>query len=169
MRTNRLVIRRFVQQDAKLLEPVFMDDYSQRFYPSINTPEAVEGWVAWNMKLFKEQGLGLCAVELASEGSFVGDAGLSYQTVEGERILEVGWHIHPAFRSRGYASEAGKAFREYAFETFGVACLGSVVDPTNEASIKVASRVHTECRSYQGKSGPMLLFYTVRSSGNIDA
>lgn len=72
----------------------------------------------------------------------------------------IGWHIHPAFRSLGYATEAGKACLAFGFKTLQAPLLGSIVDPANAASIKVALRVHQARREYKGKNGPMLLYYT---------
>ena len=91
---------------------------------------------------------------------FIGDAGITYQSSEGERILVVGWHVHPQFRSLGYATEAAQTCMTFGFERLQAGALCSIVDPANTASIKVAKRVHEGWRTYAGKRGPMLLFST---------
>jgi ribosomal-protein-alanine N-acetyltransferase len=160
LQTGRLGMRRYTVSDVEALRPVFADEYAARFYPSMSQQERLERWIQWNLKNYEDHGFGLWALELLENGLFIGDAGITYQTVEGERILEVGWHIHPAFRSMGYATEAGKACLDFAFNGLHASALGSIVDPANLASIKVASRVHTENREYRGKAGPTLLFNT---------
>ena len=158
--TQRLGMRRYVAEDAQMLGPVFADPYAATFYPAMNTSEAIERWVNWNLKNYEAFGFGLWALELLDTGLFIGDAGITYQTVEGARILEVGWHVHPAFRSSGYATEAALACLRFAFADLQADSLSSIVDPANIASIKVAKRVHAAKREVQGKHGPMLLFCT---------
>jgi [ribosomal protein S5]-alanine N-acetyltransferase len=163
LQTERLGMRPYVAADVEPLRPVFADPYAAKFYPAMHQQEALERWINWNLQNYKDNGFGLRALELLESGLFIGDAGITYQTVEGERILEIGWHIHPSFRSKGYASEAGTACLQYGFNALHAQTLSSIVDPGNAASIKVASRVHTQKREYQGKNGPLLLFSTTSS------
>ncbi len=135
----------------------------------MNQQEALQRWVAWNLKNYEDHGFGLWALELLDGGRFIGDAGITHQVVEDERILEIGWHVHPAFRSMGYATEAAKGCLEFGFDRLNAACIGSIVDPANLASIRVAARVHSSKREYQGKSGPMLLFSTTAAQFHGEA
>lgn len=163
LRTARLGLRRLTIADADALRGVFDEPYAALFYPAMNQQAAIDRWIAWNLKNYDDHGFGLWALELIDGGTFIGDAGITYQTVEGDRLLEIGWHIHPSFRSQGYATEAGVACLRYGFDRLNAASLSSIVDPANLASIKVASRVHVAKREYQGKNGPMLLFGTKAS------
>ena len=162
--TARLGLRRYVAADLEALVPVFADPQAARFYPAMGDPGAVARWIDWNLRNYAEHGHGLWALELLENGRFIGDAGITWQTVEGEPVLEIGWHVHPDFRSRGFATEAGRACLDYGFDVLGAATLGSIVDPANAASIRVAERVHTGRREYPGKSGTMLLFHTARGA-----
>lgn len=160
LQTRRLGMRRFALDDAEALRAVFADPYAAKFYPAMNTTAALERWIHWNLQNYEAHGFGLWALELLDTGVFIGDAGITYQTPEGERILEVGWHVDPAFRSLGYATEAARACMTFGFDRLQASALGSIVDPANAASIKVATRVHESQKQYTGKSGPMLLFNT---------
>ena len=160
LQTERLGFRRYRESDGELLGPVFADPYAAQFYPGMGKQEGIDRWISWNLKSYDEFGFGLWALELLGSGVFVGDAGITYQTVEEQRILEIGWHIHPDFRARGYATEAGRACLKFGFNELRATSLSSIVDPSNTASIQVASRVHGQHRRYQGKSGQMLLYYT---------
>lgn len=159
-RTARLGFRRYLASDGAALAPVFADPYAARFYPAMGTPEAVDRWVGWNLKNYEEHGFGLWALELLDTGDFVGDSGITWQSAESRRILEIGWHIHPDFRARGYATEAGKACLDFGFGTLGASSLASIVDPANAASITVATRVHQQHRQYHAANQAMLLFYS---------
>ena len=156
-------MRRYAVEDVEALRPVFADPYAAKFYPAMNTTAALERWVGWNLKNYEDYGFGLWALEQLEDGLFIGDAGITHQTVEADRILEIGWHVHPAFRSLGYATEAAEACLMFGFTGLQAAALSSIVDPANIASVKVATRVHAVKREYQGKHGPMLLFSTTAS------
>ena len=164
LRTVRLGFRQYVSSDSDASGGVFADPYSARFYPAMNQQDGLDRWINWNLKNYDEFGFGLWALELLDSGTFIGDAGITYPAVEGELILEIGWHIHSAFRSRGYATEAGKACLEFGFSSLRATSLNSIVDPQNSASMTVASRVHENMRKYQGKNGEMLLYYTAAPS-----
>ncbi len=146
--------------DVEALGSVFGDPYAAKFYPAMHQFEALDRWINWNLKNYEVYGFGLWALELLDSGLFIGDAGITYQEVEGERILEIGWHIHPSFRAMGYATEAGRACLAFGFNHLNAPILGSIVDPENSASLKVGSRVHAEKRDFQGASGTMYLFTT---------
>ncbi len=160
LQTERLGMRRYAISDLEALRAVFSDPYAAKFYPAMGQNDALERWIEWNLNNYAEHGFGLWALELLGNGLFIGDAGITYQTVEGERVLEIGWHIDPKFRSMGYASEAGLACLKFGFDNLRASEIGSIVDPANSASLKVASRVHEQRRSFQGKAGTMLFFST---------
>jgi RimJ/RimL family protein N-acetyltransferase len=163
LESQRLGMRRFTIEDVEALRPVFADPYANKFYPAMNQTEGLQRWIAWSLKNYEDYGFGLWALELLETRAFVGDAGITCQTVEGERILEIGWHIHPDFRSRGYATEAGEACLKFGFGALGASSLSSIVDPENLASRKVAEHVHAAKREYQAEGGSMLLFSTTAS------
>ena len=159
-RTARLGLRRLVDADAPALRAVFADPYAAQFYPGMSEPDGPARWIAWNLKNYDDHGFGLWALEWLETGRLVGDARITHQLVDGERILEIGWHVHPSFRAMGLATEAGLACLAYGFEQLRADTLGSIVDPANVASIRVASRVHAQRRDARGKNGAILLFTT---------
>lgn len=94
--------------------------------------------------------------------SFLGDCGLTYQKVEGELMLEVGYHLQAQHRGEGFATEAAGACLDFAFHTLGVNHVCSIVDPDNAPSIRVASRLHPSHRTFINDRGrEMCLFETM--------
>ena len=87
---------------------------------------------------YRTRGHGLWALELKSDGAFVGLCGLIAQEVEGVDELEVGYHVLPDYRGRGLASEAARGVMAYAFGTLGAERIVSIILPDNGASIAVA-------------------------------
>src|SRR5689334_7735420 len=162
--SERLRFREYTEADVPSLAEVFGDAYARQFYPAHSRRETLVSWVEWNRRSYVESGFGLWALELAESGRFAGDAGLTLQPVEGERLLEIGYHVHPELRGQGLASEAAQACLHWAFEHTDHDLVCSIVNPANVASIKVAERVHRCRRVFQGRSGEMLLFYTSRAA-----
>jgi RimJ/RimL family protein N-acetyltransferase len=158
--TERLGLRPYTSSDAPALAEVFADPYAARFYPQMKDPERVTKWIEWNLRNYEEYGVGLWAVELRESGRFIGDAGLTYQPIEGSLLLEIGYHIHGSVRRQGYASEAAGACRDFAFRNLRKDYVCSIVHPENAASVAVARRIHSSMRECLWKNNPSLLFFT---------
>jgi [ribosomal protein S5]-alanine N-acetyltransferase len=159
--TARLRLRPYTRADIEPLCAVFADAYARRFYPQMAEAEKIAGWIEWNLANYASHGFGLWALETTGEpGRLIGDCGLTYQDVGGQRALELGWHLLEGERGRGYATEAARACLSYAFERSLAPMVCSIVDPANGASRAVAGRVHAECRVFIKGERTMLLYYT---------
>ena len=116
-----------------------------------------EGWIAWNRQNYAEHGFGLWVIETLT-GEFVGDCGLTMQEVEGEWLVEVGWHVRTSERRRGYAAEAAAAVRDAARDR-GVKHLIAIIRPDNVASQGVATKIGlTLEREVHKHGGPARIF-----------
>lgn len=74
------------------------------------------------------------AVVLKETDNFIGDCGLTLQTIDGDLLPEIGYHIHKEYWRRGFGSEAARAVRDWAFEHTEYDCLYSYMKYTNIAS-----------------------------------
>ena len=99
-------------------------------------------WIEWQERNYAAHDFGLWVVE-THDGEFVGDCGLTMQDVEGTSLLEIGYHLVPAMRGRGYASEAARAVCDCA-ASHGVERLVALIRPDNAASQAVARRLGME-------------------------
>ena len=116
-----------------------------------------QGWIEWNLRNYAEHGFGLWVVETHA-GDFVGDCGLTMQEVEGEWLVEAGWHVSRSLRRQGYAAEAAGAVREAATEA-GIEHLIAIIRPYNVASQGVARRIGLTLEREVHKSrGPALVY-----------
>ena len=100
------------------------------------TREDAVRWIEWQERNYAEHDFGLWVVE-THDGDFVGDCGLTMQDVEGTPHVEVGYHVVPAMRRRGYATEAASAVRDCAAAA-GVEHLVALIRPENLPSQGVA-------------------------------
>jgi RimJ/RimL family protein N-acetyltransferase len=73
-----------------------------------------------------------------SSNEFIGQCGLFVHNVDGIEELEIGYSLMPAHRGKGYASEAAKKCKVFAFENNFANSLISIIDVRNQPSAKVA-------------------------------
>jgi RimJ/RimL family protein N-acetyltransferase len=141
---------------------MFSDPVARRFSPMMDEAAARLRWISWSMENYESWGFGLWVIEHRDSGEFLGDCGLTYQPVEEDRLLEVGYHLVAGYRGNGYATEAGRACIEHAFANLQAPLVCSIVDPENTGSIHVASRLHDSSRRFENESGrDRLLFWSV--------
>jgi RimJ/RimL family protein N-acetyltransferase len=107
-----------------------------------STHEDGRRWIEWQERNYAEHDFGLWVIE-THDGTFVGDCGLTMQDVEGTPHVEVGYHVMPERRGRGYATEAARAVRDCA-AVHGVEHLIALIRPENTPSQGVARALGME-------------------------
>jgi RimJ/RimL family protein N-acetyltransferase len=137
--TPRLLLRELKSADAPALFEVLGDPETMRFYPRPYSREEVDEWIGRQIGRYA-MGAGLLGVVLRDSGTLIGDCGLVWQEVEGVEEPEIGYHVHREHQGRGYATEAARAVRDYAFGTLGCDHVISMIRPENLASRRVAEK-----------------------------
>ena len=137
LKTERLLLREMNLDDLDAMLEVLGDPTSMRFYPKPFDRTAVAGWIERHMMFQGTRGFALWGVCLL-DGTLIGDCGLTPQRPLDVEEIELGWHIHPAHQRRGYATEAGRACRDWGFAHLEVARLVSMIRPENTPSEGVA-------------------------------
>ena len=138
--TPRLRFREMTPADVDAMAALLGDPDVMRFYPAPKTREQAEAWIAWNQANYARHGYGLWIIETLA-GDFVGDCGLTWQQVNGESKLEVGYHVATRWQGRGFATEAARACRDYARAHVDTSELVAIVHPDNRASQRVAEKI----------------------------
>ena len=111
------------------------------FYERRFSRDESEIWLKRQIERYERDGTGLWLVLERATGQPVGQVGLAIQTVQGERLPEVGWLLHRTYWGRGYATEAGAAVRDSALNVWGHPRIISLIRPVNLASQRVAQRL----------------------------
>jgi RimJ/RimL family protein N-acetyltransferase len=137
--TSRLAFREMTEEDLDLVAGLLGDPAVMRFYPAVKTRAEALDWIHWNTRGYQRDGFGLWLLHL-SDGTFVGECGLTWQEVDGVSELELGYHLLPAFQGQGLATEAASACRDHA-RSLGVRRLIAITVPSNRPSQAVAERV----------------------------
>jgi RimJ/RimL family protein N-acetyltransferase len=160
--TERIHFRKYTLDDLDDVTAMFSDSQARRFYPEMDNSENNRRWIEWNLRNYEEHGFGLWVIEDRTSGEFFGDCGISYQPVEAEEILEIGYHLVAAHRGKGLVTEAARACLAFGFEVVGAEMLCSLVHPENEASVRVATRLHDHHRTYLKRpdGSKRLIFWT---------
>jgi [ribosomal protein S5]-alanine N-acetyltransferase len=141
LQTDRLLLRPMVATDAVPLLEVFGD---ARVMASFGVPpfdhEQMRRWVRRNLDHQRHHGYGLFTVVLRDGGRVIGDCGLERMEVEGEPVHELGYDLHADYWSRGLATEAAVAVRDWAFGSLGLPRLVALIRSGNAASRRVAEK-----------------------------
>jgi len=147
LETERLFLREMDTNDFDALYRVLGDTESMRHYPYTCDEARVRAWIERNMDRYRVNGFGLWAVCLKESGEMIGDCGLTLQIINGNVLPEIGYHIRRDLQRRGYAKEAAKAVRDWAFRNADYPALYSYCKYTNEPSIRTAESIgmHFNC------------------------
>ncbi len=113
--TPRLRLRELREEDFDALYAVLGDSDITRHYPYTFDETRVRNWIARNRRRYETLGFGLWAVTLRETGELIGDCGLTLQNINGELLPEIGYHIRRDRQRQGYAAEAARACRDWAF------------------------------------------------------
>ena len=93
----------------------------------------------------------------------VARVGPAWTTVEGQRVVELGWSVPAAEQGRGYATEAAVSSLQHAFTESGLEEVVSFTWTENLASRRVMEKAGFEfTRSFQHAGLPHVL-YTARA------
>ena len=72
---------------------------------------------------------------------------------------ELGWYLYGAAEGRGYALEAAKHLRDWAFETLGLETLVSYIEADNVPSCRLAERLDAKLDPHAPRPDPTDLVY----------
>jgi RimJ/RimL family protein N-acetyltransferase len=137
--SERLRFREMADRDLDAMANLLGDPHVMRFYPRPKTREEARRWIEWNQANYRDLGFGLWILETLN-GEFVGDCGLTLQQVEGEREVEVGYHIRAGLQNQGFATEAALVAKAVAIDR-GVERLIAIINPRNVPSQRVAEKI----------------------------
>jgi RimJ/RimL family protein N-acetyltransferase len=137
--TSRLVLRGWQASDFEAHAAMCADPEVMRYVGELLDRQQSWRQMAMHSGHWALRGCGNWAVERRSDGVLLGRVGL--WNPEGWPGLEVGWMLARHAWGNGYATEAGRAAMDWAWEVLDTPQLISVIHPQNAGSIRVAERL----------------------------
>lgn len=167
LETKRLYLREMTQDDFHSLCRVLQDGQAMYAYEGAFSDRQVQEWLDRQILRYRRWGFGLWAAILKETDTMIGQCGLTMQPWNGREVLEIGYLFERQHWHKGYATEAAKACKQYAFETLNAWEVCSIIRDTNTASQQVALRngmIKTDCqiKHYRGVDMPHYRFVAVR-------
>lgn len=140
LETERLYLRELNQADFESLCGILQDDEVMYAYEGAFRDDEVQEWLDRQIFRYQKWGFGLWAAVLKEKNEMIGQCGLTMQPWKDKEVLEIGYLFKRLYWHNGYATEAARACKKYAFEILHVEEVCSIIRDTNLASQKVAIR-----------------------------
>ena len=161
--TDRLVLREMTEDDLPTLKEILQDPQAMIAYEGPFSDAETADWLSKQFSNYREYGHGLWAVTLRQTGEMIGQCGITWQNIDGQHVQEIGYLFKRAFWHHGYAAEAARACRDWAFANLDAAEIFSIIRDINIASMNVAIRCGMTIRSrfvkhYRGVDMPHYAF-----------
>ncbi len=141
METERLWLREYTPEDYDAVYAMVSDPQTMQHYPKPYTAEGARLWLGWSLENYREHGFGWWALIRKDTGEYIGDCGLTLQSIDGESLPEIGYHLCKAHWRQGFASEAARAVRDWVFANTAYDRVYSYMTVGNTGSWKTAENV----------------------------
>lgn len=168
--TERLYLRELEYSDIGALSAILRDEETMYAYNGAFSESETLDWLERQLARYKKYGFGLWAVILKESGEMIGQCGLTIQPWKDRELLEIGYLFNKNYWHRGYAGEAAKACKKYAFEVLGAVEVCSIIRDTNIPSQRVAERNGMKLaddnfvKHYRGENMPHYLYLIKREN-----
>ena len=141
LRTRRLILRPFEEEDAGTLHQILGEEGILRYFPNPDPPplERVQRLIAGQLKHWEEHALGWWAVQPLENPKLIGWAGLQFLPETAE--IEVAYLLSKARWGQGLATEAARASLRFGFERLRLETIVALVHPENKASQRVIEKL----------------------------
>ena len=141
--TDRLILCSWESSDLDPLAEMMADPLYNRFMPGpFPRIEAEKRFQKIQSKIH-QTGFGPWVVELPDIARFIGFVGLSipHHELPFGPCVEIGWHFHPRYWGKGYATEAAQEAMRWGFEEKALDEIVAFAVPENSPSIRIMDQL----------------------------
>ena len=140
LETKRLYLREMNPSDFNSLCRILQDEKAMYAYEGAFSDQEVQEWLDRQIYRYQKWNFGLWAAVLKETDKMIGQCGLTMQQWKDQEVLEIGYLFERPHWHQGYATEAAKACKQYAFEKLNASEVCSIMRDSNTASQNVAMR-----------------------------
>ena len=140
LETKRLYLREMNPSDFNSLCRILQDEKAMYAYEGAFSDQEVQEWLDRQIYRYQKWNFGLWAAVLKETDKMIGQCGLTMQQWKDQEVLEIGYLFERSHWHQGYATEAAKACKQYAFEKLNASEVCSIIRDSNTASQNVAMR-----------------------------
>lgn len=143
LKTKRLILRQWKDEDLTDFFRLNSDPEVMEYLPKILNNEESDNLAKKIIDLITANGWGFWAVETLSDNSFIGFVGLHEPQYDlpVKPCTEIGWRMARKYWGNGYATEAGNASLEFAFNNLQLNEVYSFTSVANMKSQAVMERL----------------------------
>lgn len=135
------MLRELTLDDLDFVAEMVAHPEVMHFWPKTYNRDEAETWIRRQHERYAHDGYGYWLAVNKTNGQPLGQAGLLRQEFDGATETGIGYIMHRPFWRQGYATEAAKGCRDYAFEKLGKKRLVVLVRPENVVSQSVARKL----------------------------
>ncbi|MEO6173892.1 MAG: GNAT family N-acetyltransferase [Flavobacterium circumlabens] len=158
--TERLILREFLLSDVEGMFELESNPNVHTYLgnkPITHIDESL-AYIEFVQQQYKDFGTGRWAVILKETNEFLGWSGIKFITTEinnHKDFYEIGYRFIEKHWGKGYATEAGKAFIDYAFKVMKAESLYAYANAGNENSRRILEKLglqYVNSFEYEGES-----------------
>jgi RimJ/RimL family protein N-acetyltransferase len=145
LKTDRLILREFTQQDLRQLALILANPKVMQFSPTgtlsvSQTRAKINSFIV----SYKKFGFGKWAVILKESNELIGYCGIALEQIDRVHEPEIGYRLDSKFWCQGLATEAAFITVKYGFEQLKLPYIIGVVELANTASVNVLKKLGME-------------------------
>ncbi|MFH6960331.1 GNAT family N-acetyltransferase [Flavobacterium aquidurense] len=166
--TERLILRELIASDDKGMFELDSNPNVHVFVGKkpVKDIEESRSHIKIIQQQYKDFGAGRWAVVLKESGEFIGWSGIKFITNEINQhkdFYEIGYRFIEKHWGKGYATESGKAFVDYAFDVMKVEALYAYADEGNENSRKILEKLGMRYVNSFEYEGELEIWYELKN------
>lgn len=166
--TERLLLREVVFSDV---DGMFELDSNPNVHTylgnkPVTTIEQSREYIEFLRQQYKDFGTGRWAVILKETNEFIGWSGIKFITDEinnHQNFYEIGYRFIEKHWGKGYATEAGKAFIDHAFNKMKVEAVYAYADEGNDNSRKILEKLGLQFVNSFEHEGEREVWYEIKN------
>ena len=139
--TNRLFFRKLTNEDFKDLCEMLQDADVTTAWEHTFTDVQVQEWLDRQFGRYEKDGIAVLAMIEKKSREMIGQGGLIWGDINGERVLELSYMLKKSYWNKGFAIEGAIGLANYAFKEMGINKIYMPIRPENSASRKVADKL----------------------------